>query len=210
MEEIFDINLESKIEKIEFDKSYFYIIDDFYKNPDLILNLIFENDPILWKNWQKPSYNGIYFEDYRHQLQINGIENVFDYLSSICNKNSYEKKFLTNVMRFKKNKFNDYKNNYWWPHLDRGYTAIVYLNNIECNGTNIYHSLKDDNEMRYQNEHFCPWRKKQYWQLYATIIAKFNRLVLFDASKFYHGASIDDETFFDGAFRLNQVMFFES
>ena len=196
MKEIFDINPKSKIKVIEFNESPFYIIDNFYQNPNLILELIFKNNPILWKNWQKPSYNGIYFEDYRHQMQVSGIENVFDHLSNICNKNSYEKKFLTNVMKFKRHKFNNYKNNYWWPHLDRGYTAIVYLNTMECSGTNIYYPLQDDFEMKYQNEHFCPWRGKEYWQVCATIISKFNRLVLFDASKFYHGASIDDDSFF--------------
>lgn len=94
MKEIFDINPKSKIKVIEFNESPFYIIDNFYQNPNLILELIFKNNPILWKNWQKPSYNGIYFEDYRHQMQVSGIENVFDHLSNICNKNSYEKKIF--------------------------------------------------------------------------------------------------------------------
>lgn len=208
--DIFEINKNSMITPFEIDGSIFYFQDEFYKNPKQVLDFILKHTPKLWKDWQTPSYNGIYFEDYRHQIEVPEIKTPFSYVSNICKKSPLHVKLITNMMRFKKEKFNDYENNYWWPHLDRGYTAIIYLNPFNCYGTNIYDTTGEDSSMATENEHFAPWRSKEKWEVKATILAKFNRMVLFDASKFYHGANISNDMFFNKIFRLNQVMFFES
>ena len=41
---------------------------------------------------------------------------------------SFEYNFLTNVTKFIDKNFNDYENNYWYPHKDFGYTALIYFN----------------------------------------------------------------------------------
>ena len=206
---IFEINEQSEITSFELDGSTFYFKDEFYKNPKLVLDFILKQKSILWKNWQTPSYNGIYFEDYRHRVDIPEMDTVFSYVSNICKKPPFHTKLTTNVMRLKKEKFNDYENNYWWPHLDKGYTAIIYLNPFSYFGTNIYDIVEEDVSMNTVNEHFAPWRSKNNWEIKATILAKFNRMVLFDGSKFYHGANISNDMFFDEIFRINQVMFFQ-
>jgi len=208
MENIFEINYDSEIQMTVSNGSHFYFIDNFYKYPNKVVEFAIKNKPTLWKKEHK-TYNGVHFEDYRHIIETKDIDEVFSYVSGICNKKPVHPVFLTNLTRFKRNEFNDYKNNYWWPHLDIGHTAIIYLDAFESGGTNIYDVIDDDYNMKYEHEHICPWRSKKYWKLKDTIKSKFNRLVLFNASKLYHGANIDDETFFDDALRLNQVMFFE-
>ena len=33
---------------------------------------------------------------------------------------------------------NDYQNKYFWPHLDFGYTGVIYLDYYDGPGTNLY------------------------------------------------------------------------
>ena len=106
--------------------------------------------------------------------------------------------------------FNDYKNNYWWPHLDRGYNAIVYLNtNDYVSGTNLYENLNLDEEPLNCPEHFTPWRNKNNFRLVKTLMPRYNRLVLFDGLKFHHGMNICNDDYFHESYRFNQVFFFK-
>ena len=63
---MFEINKNLDINTKDVEGSTVYIIDNFYKNPDEVVNLLQRIKPPLWKKGETPSYNGIYFEEYRH------------------------------------------------------------------------------------------------------------------------------------------------
>ena len=137
-------------------------------------------------------------------------------MSGICNQPALkhnklgDETILTNFINFKPCAFNDYKNNYWWPHKDVGYNAIVYLNKEESvSGTNLYINLNPDQEPPDHPEHYRPWRNKNNFKLIKTIHSKYNRMVLFDGLKFTHGMNICDEEYFKDSYRINQVFFFK-
>lgn len=186
-----------------------YYIDDFYKYPDMLLERI-EAEPIkMWKPHLNPNgYNGQMFLDGRHLYKDDKFQEVTDFLTTITKqKVEGPKEIFTNVFQMNPDPFNDYKNNYWMPHLDEGYNCIIYLNNIPPHaGTNIYKSHNDP-DMFNEQEHEQPWRPKHKWELETVITAKFNRCVLFDGKKLLHGMAVTDDTFFNIT-RLNQVVFF--
>ena len=156
------------------------------------------------------SLNGRYFEDRRHDIDNKEITPIYDHLSKICGQAPlYESSCITtNKTLFFKNKFNDYKNNHWHPHIDCGYNALIYLNkgNSEC-GTNLYREVKPDLPESI-GEHVEPWRSKENWEIIKTIKPKFNRCVLFDGLRFPHGMYIPNDRYFGEEYRLNQVFFF--
>lgn len=189
---------------------YLYIMDDFYSDPDQVVKLIESHEPARWKKGEKPTKNGVYFDDFRHQFVDKRIEPVYQSLAAHFKISAVNQiAVLTNMTRFFRHSFNDFENHYWWPHEDTGrsMTAIVYLNRQVTGGTNLYLPRRPDPSSGLQT--FEPWRKKDRWHLLKTIEARYNRLLLFPSGSLYHGACINDETFFDNEFRLNQVMFFD-
>ena len=94
------------------------------------------NEIPLHKIYEKPSFNGVYFEDRRPDSEDNlDLKKVYDFLSGLCGQSYEAPDIVTNCSRFKKHEFNDYKNYYWWPHTDGGYNGIVYFNDDEKHGT---------------------------------------------------------------------------
>jgi hypothetical protein len=202
MTSLFDFNLDNIKTEI-FQDSIIYTIDNFYKHPEQVLELIESKEAKLWKSWETPSYNGVYFEDYRHDFIDERFTQVTDAVAKICGQPADEPKSITtNKIKFTNYYFNDYFNHYWSPHLDLGYTGLVYF---DSTGTNLYERIEED--VLTENEHFAPWRLKSKYKKIKTLEAKFNRLVLFDGYKFLHGMAIDDDTFFK-KYRLNQAIFF--
>ena len=57
--------------------SKIYTIDNFYKDPDSLVEYLISNKPSLWKQNEKPSYNGIHFEDRKHEIVCKEMEPVF-------------------------------------------------------------------------------------------------------------------------------------
>lgn len=204
---LYDIN-NTTIVTEEFQNSKIFIIDDFYKTPDLVWNKISSNQASLWKSWQRPSFNGKYFADMRHDFEDPSFRVVTEFLENLCGQDSCSPiSIMTNCLQLFEHSFNDYNECYWMPHKDLGYNALIYFNNMpEHSGTNLYF----DNNLPPEttNEHYKPWIDKKLWQKSKTLVAKFNRLVLFDGNKFWHGAAIDDGRFFKTP-RLNQVCFFQ-
>ena len=152
-----------------------------------------------------------YFEDLRHSYNFKDMENVERYLQNIVNQKIKYKEynFLTNVIKFTDKNFNDYENNYWYPHKDFGYTAIIYFDEKNLNGTNLYEDISGDfNELKNIPEHVKPWRPKKKWKIIHTIKSKYNRCVIFDGNM-YHGMAINDNTYFE-KHRINQVIFFKN
>ncbi len=76
MTNIFDINSDLKIDTYEIDNSCIYFIDNFYKNPKEVVNLLNSTKCDLHKPEEKPSLNGIHFEDKRHEFKHDGVDKV--------------------------------------------------------------------------------------------------------------------------------------
>lgn len=211
---MFDISRNISINLEIFHNSKIYIIDNFYNDPDSVLDYFLGIVPPLWKTGyteeedsKKISYNGVYFDDRRHLLQSDEIAKVYDLLTLLCGEQACgNKDVVTNVTRFKDCEFNNYENNYWWPHFDEGYTGILYFNNDdEVSGTNLYECLEENYVPKL--EHECPWVSKKKFKLIKTLYPKYNRMVLFDAKKFRHGMNICNDNYFGDNYRMNQVFF---
>lgn len=211
---VFELNNTHEVVVESFMESNIYYIDDFYKYPNDVLKFLKENPASVHippTGLGLESFNGKKFYDLRHKMIVDEIEPVYSYLSEICGqKPKYNHKLLmTNKTKFFINSFNDYKSNFWYPHRDYGYTALIYLNknDDEC-GTNLYKDVIPDTENQL-GEHVTPWRNKNYWSIVKTLKPKYNRCVIFDGLKFNHGMHIPDDRYFSNEYRLNQVFFFE-
>jgi hypothetical protein len=212
--DIFKINKDFQLNVEIFNGSSIYTIDNFYQNPDSILDFFLNTETLVHKKNEKPSYNQIYFDDLRHSIecnQSNNIDFIYDFLGNLCKQTPISSShILTNITRFKYHNFNDYVNNYWWPHKDHGYNAIIYFNkNDDDCGTNLYLNMNPREEPPKCPEHFCPWRKKSNFKLIKSLTPKFNRMIMFDGLKFYHGMNICNNYYFKKEYRLNQVLFFQ-
>jgi hypothetical protein len=193
--------------------SIIYTIENFYKNPDEVVEHFWKYNPQLWKQNQSPSNNGIYFEDRRHMILHKDIEHVYYFLETICKQQPLNLNYnmlCSNATKFYKNKFNDYGNNYWWPHTDSGYTGIVYFNRHDYySGTNLYEIINHKEEPPNYPEHYQPWRNKNNFKLLKKISPEYNKFVFFDGLKFTHGMNICDGKYFSHEYRFNQVFFYK-
>ena len=180
---MFEIRKDIEVKEEIFNGSKIFTIDNFYEDPDAILDYALNPLPPLWKMEDQPSYNNVYFEDRHSEIFCKEVEPVFYFLQSLCNQdfNNFGE-FEANVSRFKKDSFNDYKNCYWIPHNDIGYGAIVYLNKDDTkSGTNFYECLDPENEPPEDiTEHQDPWRPKEKYKVIKHIEPKYNRMVLYD------------------------------
>lgn len=206
----FDINSKIEVNQFTIDNSLVYVVDNFYKNPYEILNFFISTKPPIHKSKDNPSFNQIYFDDRRHILKSINVSLVYRIIYEICGKipEISHELITTNFTRFFNSDFNNYFDNYWWPHKDTGYNGIVYLNqdDSEC-GTNLYENINPKEELPNGSEHFAPWRPKKNYKLIKSLEPKFNRLVLFDGNKFFHGMNICNRRYFGETYRMNQVFF---
>ena len=202
---MFDLSEDLIIQEELFLDSKIYSIDNFYKNPKEVHDYLFSGRAPLHKIHEIPTWNNVYFEDRRMSVDDDRLKFVVDYLSNIVLQQPLTYKISTNQTRFSKIDFNDYSNNYWYPHQDEGYNGIIYFNqNCEC-GTNLYENISDEES---ENEHFKPWRSREHYRFLKHIEPKYNRLVLFDGFKFLHGMNIINDRYFSKEYRKNQVFFF--
>ena len=213
---IFDMREDNEVKVEYIDDSPIFTIDNFYKYPEQVYEYIFElpyeeGRVGLWKLNQTPSYNGIYFEDRRLSKFDERLFHIYFFLSNLIGDYTFRPEINTNVIFFKDDeeslKFNNYTDNYWWPHTDVGYNGIVYFHD-ECS-TNLYSSNTLDITDNL-NEHHQPWRSKEKYTLLKSIEPAYNRLVLFDGKKFPHVMNITNKKYFGKKFRNNQVFFFDS
>jgi hypothetical protein len=209
MDGIFETNDLSQIKVDRIMGEPVYTMDHFYRNPEKVISWIQTHEAELWKKHQTPTYNGVKFFDMRHTLECPGLVGIQKKLSALVRQEPLNPGVLTtNQSRFIRDGFNDFKNNYWWPHLDNGYTALIYLNRETFPGTNLYEPSDDSYEG--VTEHLAPWRSKEKWKLMGNFEASYNRLVLFNASELFHGMAVDNDLFFGDKFRLNQAIFFDA
>ena len=205
---MFEINPKIEIKKEYLDETTIFLIDDFYEKPEEVFSFLFDRENIpLWKMEQKPTNNGVYFED-RRTIEYNyALKKVYEFLKGLCKQYYGQPEVVTNVSKFYRDDFNNYKECIWWPHRDTGYNGIVYFSD-EC-GTNLYSPDYFDKSKRITTyEHKTPWVKKGEFKLLKTLEPKYNRLVFFDGLKLPHGMDICNDRFFDDEYRYNQVFFF--
>jgi len=207
---MFELNDNLEVKKELFEGTVIYTIDDFYKNPKEVENYLFgkPNEIPLHKIHERPSFNGIYFEDRRHDSVDNlDLKKVYDFLSDLCGQGYETPDIVTNCTRFKRHQFNDYKNYYWWPHTDGGYNGIVYFNDDSEHGTCFYEELVEKPDVP---EHYQPWGAKKDFIVLKTLESKYNRFVFFDGYEFPHGMNISTDRYFGQEYRKNQVFFFDN
>ena len=193
---------------------YGIVIDNFYWSPKRIQELILTLDPKPHKADLKPSYNGKYFKDMRHTLYSGQVIPIYEFLNKWAKQKPLgengERRISSNVFRMKKDPFHTPDTHYWWPHFDMGWTAIVYLNEEDDTGTNLYETCEEEETAKNNTEeHYEPWRPKEKYKLLHTFEPKFNRLVMFDGSKYCHGMNLCSDKFSTGHPRMNQVFFYD-
>lgn len=195
-----------------------YQIDNFYSHPEWILNKIMAIRPQPHGYLDSKS-NGVEYLDMRHKADVPDLKYYYDIVKDLIGNDvipfshTGAPLLQTNFMQWRNTKFNDWYNNYWYPHYDKGWTCIIYLNaESGKNGTNIYEDIDDyfSKVQVHKLEQETPWQSKQHYKVVDYLEPKFNRAYIFQAHKLLHGASVDDQTYFDSnnTFRLNQVMFF--
>ena len=216
-------NLEVKVDYLMGSK--IFTIDNFYKDPEEVSDYLFNREVPLWKIKESPSFNGLFFNERRLIEEDGRLENIYKFLSGLCGMSYEFVDIITNMTRFCKDNFNDYKNCFWWPHTDRGWNGIVYFNKDEENsGTNLYDpKVLEEEEWRISMsspEHYSSWRSKEKYSILKTFKSKYNSLCFFDGSKFPHNMNISNDRFFRDVplfsypqanwnnYRCNQVFFF--
>ena len=195
------------------------VIDNFYRTPKLIKDFILKPMPNLWRAGFPGSRNGCDYQDRRSIVSLSDKsfedhKKTFDIISQLigqpAGEHSNNHSFTSNVSKFHKTKFNNYHDNWWWPHRDRGYNAIVYLNDefgdSEYTGTALFHP---DGLQAKTNEGVDPWIPKFEYELVKHMKGKYNRCVLFDGKLFPHAMLIDNDDWFQDFYRVNTVLFFD-
>jgi hypothetical protein len=189
----------------EFNDSKIYTVDNCLKYPEKVIEYLNNTETPLWKIEQPKTLNGIFFDDRRHIIK-EGTSEFRKTIKDICGaKQDISEEVYSNYTIFYDDPFNDYKSHFWYPHLDEGYTALLYLNNYQGAGTNLYEQIESDYDDI--SEHSKPWRDRYKYGVIKTLESKFNRLVIFDGKKFKHGMAIEDETFFHQR-RMNLAIFY--
>ena len=200
---VFKINHPLKFKSETFRGTKIYQCDNFFQFPEQVVEFLDASPPELHKRHEPQTNNGVHFTDRRHILY--GANELIDTLSLLdIGEPPSDYKCSTNFTKFEIGEYNDYQNNYWYPHRDNGYTAIVYLNHYTGPGTNLY---ERENDYPPAIEHMAPWRKRSNYRVIKTLEASFNRLVVFQGNTFVHGMAIEDDTFFKEE-RKNIVVFF--
>ena len=198
-------------------------IDNFYDNAGFIMDMLLSG-PTNQVITEHPLHGEEFF-DIRHHREEPTLKKYTDQVVALLNDTSYEvykengNDILdTNFMRWKKSDWNNYEENFWFPHMDAGWVCLVYLNESETNGTNIYVDKYGSIHKyggRVTQQDRDPWKPKSDFEVVDYLEPKFNRGFLFDAKNIPHGAAVNDETYFYteeqkdySRHRLNQALFF--
>jgi len=200
-------------------------INNFYDHPAYIMDMVLSGPPN--KVMTEHPLHGDEFFDLRHHRKEPTLKKYTDQLVEILDSelqsfDVYKEDGCdvldTNFMRWKKSDWNNYEENFWFPHQDDGWVCIVYLNEAETNGTNIYADKyasihKYGGKKTAEDRH--PWKPKSDFEIVDYLEPKFNRGYLFNAKRIPHGAAINDDTYFYSEeeqnysrHRLNQALFF--
>lgn len=198
---MWEINPESEIQIDELMGSKIYTIDDVFKYPKKLERFLFNRQSFLVQG-EPWSANGHQYIKQRYTDWIDASCPIVAVAQKLCQQNvGNHGGFSTNVDAFVSGPFNTFERNYLWPHLDNGYTLIVYFNHEDENGTNLYHPKLKEEEwfqklMTDTPLGKDPWIPQKDVELLHTLKPKYNRAVLFDGAKFPHGAAIVNEHYY--------------
>tara|TARA_R100000353_G_scaffold40356_1_gene32036 strand:- start:1335 stop:2024 length:690 start_codon:yes stop_codon:yes gene_type:complete len=182
--------------------SKIYTIDDVFAEPKKLERFLFNRQTAMIEPKDPFSYNGLEFLKCRHHDFVNKAAPIVWLASNLTNQAPlFYGSLKTNTEVWLKGDYNDWKNNYWFPHIDPGYNCIIYFNNDSKNGTNLYDPSLMDEEwfsslMKDVPTGAQPWVSKKRVKLLKTLKPKYNRMVLFDGAYFPHSPAIEDERYF--------------
>ena len=193
--------MDAEVQLLELQGSKIWLIDNVLEKPNNLARFLFSRRTaqITGEPW---SQNGKTYFKGRHFDFHDKAAPVVWLAQNLCGQTiDFVGGFKTNVEAWKDN--NDYKTNYWFPHIDNGYNCIIYLNDNDDtgNGTNLYDPSVKDEEwfqklMAEVPEGTSPWQPKEKFKLIKHIESKFNRMVLFDGNKFPHGTAVNNKQYF--------------
>tara|TARA_A100001388_G_scaffold19866_1_gene13046 strand:- start:142 stop:978 length:837 start_codon:yes stop_codon:yes gene_type:complete len=214
---------------------FYYVMDEFYKYPDLVVKEIKKLTPATFKIRQieedESSYNDKFFRDHRGEGMYRGLYRLTYDLGKIIkqkpiNTDQMEEykmgTLYTNHATIYRHPFNELKDSYWYPHIDSGWNGIVYLNKNDSgkNGTNIYSVMRNKKRIIDRNmnshEHHYPYISKSQIDRLAYIPSTFNKFAFYNGVKYFHGMHIGDEQYVCDIGeeleeeRINQVFFFRN
>jgi hypothetical protein len=211
--EVFAVNktLDIQIRRVE--SNNVIIVDNFYKNPELVRNLALNSPASTWTKLIKT------YPDARHSMKLD-LSSVSYAASRIAEKVFNvtlldDLMFITNV--FKQD--DRPPGGFSAPHADPSYfSGVIYLNTPEeCSGgtafyrnkkTGLEYSLFTEKDNPVLNNHEYLTDSNKDWELIDIIEMKYNRFVMYQGNIF-HSAYIKSNWFRD-YYRLVQAYFFMS
>ena len=182
--------------------SKIFTIDNVFAEPKKLERFLFNRQTAMVENKDPFQYNGMEFMKCRYHDFVNKAAPIVWLAANLSNQEpSFYGALKTNTEVWLKGNYNDYENNYWFPHIDNGYNCIIYFNQDSKNGTNLYDpSLKDEewfsSLMKEVPVGAQPWIPKRKVKLLKTLRPKYNRMVLFDGAYFPHSPAIENEKYF--------------
>ena len=198
----------------------YYIIDNYYENPEAILEHFEKRDIPLWKyNEERESPNGVDYIDARivdkighpTRLQSNAMERVLSLCRQKWHKHAYDYSDLIEVNCFKTINITDNKLQHY-PHIDGKFSdpndcavinQLIYLDKVEDGGTAVCECAWTISNQEHKG---LLQDVESLMDLSYIIPAKFNRCVLFTGNKM-HGAYINDYNKYKNEWRYSQVNF---
>lgn len=196
-------------------KNDIVIVDNFYKNYDMIHDILINMSVPNWTIAMADDKNFKDYYDCRAKMQ-----SVYNYPSNDNPKNVILKIACDAFNLGDENDYSysieDYEFNYFKhinlpknnnmqmkPHRDSQIGAVVYLDKISSGGTALYPNL--DSTEAFKDENLM----QDIGKIEKTIIqSKPNRLVLFSAER-YHGGYIEDHSKYLNDWRINQAFFID-
>lgn len=198
-EEDFQVSDDVSVEVCNFNGEYFIFVDNYYMYPDRVRDYVAQGGiksnrnqkQQLEKSIGDEYLNGTSFYDGKFyaercsepkQVEIN----LYEYMARILDVQ------IDGVRMFSWRIFNQFmevdiskEDPYFWPHTDKCYNCMVYLNphNNMGAGTTFYEKISD---APLGSEHVDTWRNdSEYKELY-TVLDSYNTMVVFPGH-IYHG-----------------------
>ena len=198
---MWDLNKNGKVTITKLKGSKIFTIDDVFAHPKKLERFLFNRKTALVEAKEPFQKNGQEFVKCRYHDFVDKAAPLVWFASNLSRQTpSFYGSFKTNCDAWLEGDFNNWKDNYWWPHIDHGYNCIVYFSKDSVNGTNLYDpSLKDEEWFKTSMEEVPaeaqPWVPKTKVKLLKTLKPKYNRMVLFDGAYFPHSPAIDNDKY---------------
>ena len=201
--------------KVTYHDKNVLVVDDWYKNFDILHSLLQNIVLPRWK-WSPTGRNFIDYYDCRPIINCNfadsrKIKKYFDEISNLILKYFPEKKIKVEVdllrshlleFNFFKHMRKDVNAKYQhYPHTDYRFNCIVYIDKICSGGTAFYPEMTNENIRGLESENLL----YDVSELKKNVIQSVpNRMILFDG-KIFHGGYIENHNEYVDNWRINQV-----